>query len=237
MDHVSAILGDKSKYLNPAPMNDNSMNVSDSNFLPPQSTPISSPLPSREITPSSSLQDNEKETSKESINTEFLKAAIYKIKDQIEILLQILEGKELSLPSITPRSEASALLQTGGRVLEGIFNGEKMVSDDGEIFSIPQNYASKSKMIEGDRLKLTINPNGSLVYKQIGPIERKRIRGELISGSSSGQWLVASEGKTYKVLTASVTFHKGRIGDEVVLLVPGTGQSDWGAIEYVIHKD
>ena len=112
-----------------------------------------------------------------------------------------------------------------------------MRSDEGEIFDVPANYASKSKLVVGDRMKLTIPKVGPFVYKQISQIERKRIRGELISGNTSGQWLVSSEGKNYKVLTASITFNKGRIGDEVVLIIPATGPVDWGAVEHIIHRD
>ena len=42
-----------------------------------------------------------------------------------------------------------------------------MIGPKDKIFPVPANYASKSKLVEGDRLKLTILPNGSFVYKQI----------------------------------------------------------------------
>jgi len=54
-----------------------------------------------------------------------------------------------------------------GKVIEGVFDGEMMVAADGQTYSVPPNYASKSKLVEGDTLKLTIPADGSFVFKQI----------------------------------------------------------------------
>src|SRR3989338_2876015 len=69
-----------------------------------------------------------------------------------------------------PQNEASL----NGKVIEGIFNGQEMIGPDGSTYAVPANYASKSKLVEGDALKLTIAANGSLVFKQIGPVTRDR---------------------------------------------------------------
>jgi hypothetical protein len=120
--------------------------------------------------------------------------------------------------------------------VEGVFNGEKMVGSDGAEYAIPPNYASKSKLVEGDLMKLTITVNGSFIFKQLGPIPRRRLIGELVSHPDTGQWGVLAEGKPYKILTASVTFYKGKPGDEVILLLPRDGDSAWGAVENIIKK-
>lgn len=122
-----------------------------------------------------------------------------------------------------------------GQVIEGVFDGEGMVGPDGKQYSVPSNYASKSKLVEGDIMKLTIMSNGTFVYKQIGPAERQRIVGYL-DKNSEGNYLVESEGKKWRVLNASVTYFKGGIGDEVILLVPKLGDSKWGAVENIIKK-
>ncbi|MEJ0073033.1 MAG: hypothetical protein WDN27_03050 [Candidatus Saccharibacteria bacterium] len=44
---------------------------------------------------------------------------------------------------------------------------------------MPANYASKSKLVQGDILKLTIADDGAFLYKQIGPIARKQVVGAL----------------------------------------------------------
>jgi hypothetical protein len=64
-----------------------------------------------------------------------------------------------------------------GKVIEGVFDGQNMVGSDGKTYPVPANYASKSKLVQGDILKLTIADDGAFLYKQIGPIPRKQVVG------------------------------------------------------------
>ncbi len=128
------------------------------------------------------------------------------------------------------------LRSSSPRVMEGVFDGQGMVGNDGKAYSVPSNYASKSKLVEGDQLKLTIQPDGSFVYKQVGPIDRKRVKGILHRDADTDQFRVLAEGKSYRILTASVTYFKGNVGDEVVLLLPREKTSLWGAVENIISR-
>jgi len=122
------------------------------------------------------------------------------------------------------------------KIIEGVFDGQNMYGPDGKQYSVPANYASKSKLIEGDVLKLTITDDGSFVYKQIGPIERNRLVGTLTKDDTSDEYNVLVNDRVYKVLLASITYFKGDTGDEVVILVPKEKQSDWAAVENIIKK-
>lgn len=122
------------------------------------------------------------------------------------------------------------------RIINGIFDGQHMIGPDGKQYSVPANYASKSKLVEGDMLKLTIMDDGSFVYKQVGPVDRRRVIGVFSYDEASEQWLVGLNGHTFKVLLASVTYFKGDIGDEVVLLLPKGKEAVWGAVENIIKK-
>jgi hypothetical protein len=121
------------------------------------------------------------------------------------------------------------------QIIEGVFDGQNMIGPDKKMYSVPANYASKSKLIPGDVLKLTILDDGSFVYKQIGPVERKRIVGTLTY--DNGQYRVLAISKAYKVLLASVTYFKAEVGDRVTLIVPELEDSEWGAIENVLPKN
>ncbi|MDP6756404.1 MAG: hypothetical protein QGG82_01870, partial [Patescibacteria group bacterium] len=115
-----------------------------------------------------------------------------------------------------------------------VFDGVQMIGNDSKSYSIPPNYASKSKLVEGDILKLTILDDGSFLYKQIGPVERKRLRGTLMQDEDTGEYSVMAQGNTFKVISASVTYFKGEVGDEVVILVPSDKQSQWAAVENIM---
>lgn len=116
----------------------------------------------------------------------------------------------------------------------GIFDGQNMVDGDGSQYPVPANYASKSKLIEGDKLKLTIKPNGAFIYKQIELIPRRMTTGRLILDGS--QYKVLCEKKTYSVLYASVTFFRAKVGDEVAIILPESDEAEWAAIENVIPQ-
>lgn len=121
-----------------------------------------------------------------------------------------------------------------GKVVEGSFDGENMIGPGGKVFPVPANYASKSKLVEGDRLKLTIGADGSFIYKQIAPAERIKAIGVLKFENNS--YFVEVEGRKYHVLYASVTYHKVRPGDKVaIVLSTATSDPKWCALEGVIH--
>ena len=121
-----------------------------------------------------------------------------------------------------------------GKVVEGVFNGEAMVGPDGQTYPVPANYASKSKLLEGDTLKLTIAEDGSFLYKQIQPIDRRNAIGTL--ALTDGNYTISAEGKSYKVLTASVTFYKAEPGDQVTIVIPKDHDATWAVLENVIKK-
>jgi hypothetical protein len=121
-----------------------------------------------------------------------------------------------------------------GRVVEGVFDGQNMTDVNGQSYPVPANYASKSKLVEGDGMKLTITEEGKFIYKQIAPIERRVTKGVLIQ--EDGQYKVLAEGKAFRVLLASVTFYRAEVGDQVSILLPTVGEAKWGAVEAVLPK-
>lgn len=119
---------------------------------------------------------------------------------------------------------------TLGKVIEGVFDGQNMVGSDGKIYPVPANYASKSKLVQGDILKLTIAEDGAFLYKQIGPIPRKQVVGTLIL--ENGHYFVDVAGRKLRVLLASVTYFKAKPGDQVSVNVPeDDSAAEWAALE------
>lgn len=128
---------------------------------------------------------------------------------------------------ITPHSSHE---DVGGKVIEGVFDGQVMVGPDGKNYPVPANYASKSKLVEGDILKLTIADDGGFVYKQIGPINRKQIIGTLVQ--HDGVYFVETNGREYRILLASVTYFRINIGDQVTIIIPEDNpEATWAAVE------
>ncbi len=166
-----------------------------------------------------------------------------KVRDTITHVIQLLETGdttratrqlvELVAESNSARDAFEST--TGSRVVEGVFDGLFMVGSDGERYQVAQNYASKSRLVEGDILKLTIQADGSYLFKQIGPVERQRLVGVIHVDQASQESVVHAQDRVYKVLTASVTYHKGAPGDQVAILVPKGGSSQWAAVENIVN--
>ncbi len=142
-------------------------------------------------------------------------------------------AKELLVSLVGEDSAVNAAAKTEdilGKVIEGVFDGQNMVGSDGKTYPVPANYASKSKLVQGDILKLTIADDGSFMYKQIGPIPRKQVVGSL--SQENGHYYVDVNKKKYRVLLASVTYFKAKPGDQVSVNVPeDDSHAEWAALE------
>jgi hypothetical protein len=166
---------------------------------------------------------------------------------QLKTLKKLIESAETNLAgakelltsligsdSVVTQAEAKVAATTGstGRVVEGAFDGQHMTGPDGKSYPVPANYASKSKLVQGDLLKLIIGDDGTFIYKQIGPVERKKLIGTL--GLKDGAYYAEARGHEYHVLFASVTYFKAQPSDQVTIVIPEAGDADWAAIEAVI---
>ena len=139
-----------------------------------------------------------------------------------ELLISLVGDEQ----TVTPTNHEDTL----GKVIEGVFDGQNMVGSDGKTYPVPANYASKSKLVQGDILKLTIAEDGAFLYKQIGPIPRKQVVGTLTL--ESGHYFVEVAGRKLRVLLASVTYFKARPGDQVSVNVPeDDANAEWAALE------
>ncbi len=139
-----------------------------------------------------------------------------------ELLISLVGDEERMMPVVRE--------DTLGKVIEGVFDGQNMVGSDGKTYPVPANYASKSKLVQGDILKLTIAEDGAFLYKQIGPIPRKQVVGTLIL--ENGHYFVDVNGKKLRVLLASVTYFKAKPGDQVSVNLPeDDSTTEWAALE------
>ena len=117
----------------------------------------------------------------------------------------------------------------------GVFDGESMVTDKNETFSVPANYASKSLLVVGDTLKI-IDEGGEKKFKQIEHVKRHKTTG--ILAKKDGKWRVVTPEGSYKVLTEAVQHFNGDVGDEVLLQLPANNlQVAYGTIETIQKKE
>jgi len=153
-----------------------------------------------------------------------IKKIIDKIQEDIDKIYTILE---ISDTKIDDKSGIDT--RNAAQYLEGIFDGRFMKASNDEDYLVPENYASKSKLVTGDRLKLVFAPDGKYIFKQIEAVARLRKIGIL---SRIGQnYKVQIEDKEYNVLKASVTYYKLRPGSKVAVALPENIETNWATIE------
>lgn len=166
---------------------------------------------------------------------ELIESANASLKTAHALLRQVTGIADADRERIVLRASGmGSTVSVSGKVVEGVFDGQNMVDAAGQTYPVPANYASKSKLVEGDGMKLTITDEGKFIYKQIAPIKRRTAVGVLIQ--EDGQYKVLAEGKAYRVLLASVTFYRAEVGDQVSVLLPEDMAATWGTVENVLPK-
>lgn len=168
---------------------------------------------------------------------ELIDSAMSSLKTANSLLRDMTGISDTSRERLTSKASTmgmGAYASSATKVVEGIFDGQNMVDSLGQTYPIPANYASKSKLVEGDGMKLSITDEGKFIYKQIAPIERRTVVGVLIQ--EDGQYKVLAEGKAFRILLASITFYRAEVGDQVTIIVPKSSTATWGAVEAVIPR-
>ncbi len=123
------------------------------------------------------------------------------------------------------------------KIIEWVYDGYFMVWSDDKKYPVPLNYASKTKLIPGDALKLRIKENGQLIYKLIWPAKRKHIKATLSKDDTNKPIAITDDGETYKLNPAAVSYYKWEPWDEASIIINADGVGDYGAMEAVIKND
>jgi len=116
----------------------------------------------------------------------------------------------------------------------GFFDGEHMLGEDGKKYPVFGNYASKSMLVQGDELQLTID-DGEFRYKQLKKVDRQRVIMKVIQEDGRKR-LINERGKIYGVLSATINFFRLEVDDEVVAIIPRGGDTYFAAVEMVTNK-
>ena len=143
------------------------------------------------------------------------------------------EGESASL-DILDTSSLSTYASDEDKIVEGVFTGEAMLGSDKNLYPVPQNYASKSLLVQGSRLKATIKPNGKIIYKIIEEMEYDTIKGLITKDKEKYQ--VVADTRVYGVLLAAITFTRAEVGDTVSIRIPRGKEATFAAIVAVIPK-
>ncbi len=154
------------------------------------------------------------------------------------MLSQVSPGSPMpKLSTIADYSVKSQEEANAAEVVEGHFDGESMIGDNGQTYPVPQNYASKSQLVVGDRMKwiLTKNAFGEVheVYKLTQPVPRDRVVGKFLVDGNNYCVMLPAFPSPVRILKASATYAMKnlnlKIGDDIAMYIPKNGVPTWGA--------
>lgn len=114
-------------------------------------------------------------------------------------------------------------------IIEGVFDGTQMIADDGALYAVPENYASKSKLLEGDLLQLIKTPDGRSYFKQTSRVPRHVKNARLEHVEASHGFARTDDGKRYQILLAPLRFFRVNPGEQLTIEVPEAGGT-WAAV-------
>ena len=168
---------------------------------------------------------------------DFIITAEKSLKNAKKLLKDISEenGVDLNSEISMDTSGLHSYSDEDNKIVEWVFTWEDMLDSENNKYPIPVNYSSKSKLVQWDKMKLTIDPTGRMTYKQIAPIEREMKSGLLVK--EHGKYQVIADWETYDVLTAAVTHFKWGIWDNITIILPAWKSASFAAIEAVIPKE
>lgn len=163
-------------------------------------------------------------------NIELIKQALGAAESSIKLAKQLISEVESGTNSGKITNKPNGAELPG---VTGVFDGESMISESGETYPVPANYASKSMLVVGDTLKLVEEgKNKEKRFKQIEHVKRHKSNGILTK--KDGKWKVVTPEGSYKVLGAAVEHFGADIGTEVTLHLPANNLTvAYGAIESV----
>lgn len=156
-----------------------------------------------------------------------------KLLEKAELLMYKSSNKKKSF-YYSPRNSNDEK-STGGdfaQIVEGIYDGQYLIDKNKRKFNVPENYASKSKLVEGDILKLIITSDGSFIFKQIEPIEREKKLAKI--KRKNNNLCAYCDGKYYNLLKASLSYFKAKEGDEATIIVAKNNNCKHAALENII---
>ena len=167
---------------------------------------------------------------------EFINTSERALKNAKKLLKQLIWENCIEIERPTFSTDGLMSYSSGeDKIIEWVFTWEEMLGSDGTKYSVPANYASKSKMVQWDRLKLTIKSDGKMLYKQIKPIDR--VTKIWLLAENNWKFQVIIDWKVYNLLKAAVTHFWANIWDKLSVIIPATKVATFAAIENIIPDE
>lgn len=140
-------------------------------------------------------------------------------KDKIQLLKQALTAASSSLKLANQLLNDVERMGGTGELpgLVGRYDGRFMTTEAGKKYPVPDNYAAKTKLVYGDKLKMIEGPQGRQ-FKLVEKLPRVEEKAQLVV--KDGQFEALAKSGSYKLIQSAVKYWGGEEGDKTKILLP-----------------
>jgi len=139
-------------------------------------------------------------------------------KNKVQLLRQAISAASSSLK--VANQLLNEIERIGGAEVPGLvgkYDGRFMVTQAGKKYPVPDNYSAKTRLVYGDKLKMTEGPMG----RQFKLVEKlSRVEADAQLAVKDGQFEALGKGGSYRLLQSAVKYWGGEEGDKVKILLP-----------------
>jgi len=144
-------------------------------------------------------------------------------KNKVQLLRQAISAASSSLK--LANQLLNEIERIGGAEVPGLvgkYDGRFMVTQAGKKYPVPDNYSAKTRLVYGDKLKMTEGPLG----RQFKLVEKlSRVEADAQLAIKDGQFEALGKGGSYRLLQSAVKYWGGEEGDKVKILLPEGGKN------------
>lgn len=166
-------------------------------------------------------------------NDDISQGRLFQLKEAMVLLRRNIDKISQIIEKIEHEQKKEMYKKMPG--VEGTFDGLYLIAESGEKHEVPANYAAKSRLVYGDRLKI-VEEDGKKVFKQITKEERLEIKGVL--SKKEGKWYLLSDSGTYRISDTSAEFNQASLNEEAVGFIPlNNKNAPYAALDRIIRKE
>jgi len=144
-----------------------------------------------------------------------LETNLDKLYKLLETVYEDLDKTKDLISKLQLEARKEALKDVPG--VEGMFDGKYVITDANEKIEVPANYAAKSRIVYGDRLKI-YEEDGKKMFKQVEKVSRKKV--DAVVSKKEGKFYALTQYGDHELSPIAVEFNFIKVGDKIQVILP-----------------
>lgn len=144
-----------------------------------------------------------------------LESNLDKLYKLLETVYEDLDKTKDLISKLQLEARKEALKDVPG--VEGVFDGKFLITDSNEKIEVPANYAAKSRIVYGDRLKM-YEEDGKKMFKQVEKVSRKKVFA--IVSKKEGKFFALTEYGDHELSPIAIEFNNIKVGEKIQVILP-----------------